>query len=188
LRTASAKARRWPSPDTPIFSTPRNLATSWEKVCAFGLEPAAAGNYNWFIMTMRCAKCGAEIPEGSPVCRSCFEPVKPQGLFSRLRSAFSGGVTPAGQTSPPATRVNVKVKEKFKIRDPKTGEVKEYQSLDEVPEEYREKIRQARDAAMHSGQGGQKISFTDAAGQTHTYNSLDEVPSDIRALIEKNRS
>jgi len=139
-------------------------------------------------MTMRCAKCGAEIPEGSPVCRSCFEPVKPQGLFSRLRSAFSGGVTPAGQTSPPATRVNVKVKEKFKIRDPKTGEVKEYQSLDEVPEEYREKIRQARDAAMHSGQGGQKISFTDAAGQTHTYNSLDEVPSDIRALIEKNRS
>src|SRR5208283_1857857 len=41
-------------------------------------------NYNWAIMTMRCAKCGAEIPEGSPVCRSCFEPVKPEGFFSRL--------------------------------------------------------------------------------------------------------
>lgn len=138
------------------------------------------------IMNMSCAKCGAEIPEGSPVCRSCFEPVKPQGFFSRLLGAFGGGATPAGQSSQPATRVNVKVKEKFKIRDPNTGEVREYQSLDDVPAEYREKIRQARDAAMH-GQVGKKISYTDAAGQTHTYNSLDEVPSDIRALIEKNR-
>jgi len=137
------------------------------------------------IMTLRCAKCGAEIPEGSPVCRSCFEPVKPEGFFSRLSRAFSGGATPAGQSSPSATRVNV-ITQKFKIRDPKTGEVREYQSLDDVPAEYREKIRQARDAAMH-GQGGQKISFTDAAGQTHTYNSLDEVPPDIRGLIEKNR-
>jgi len=152
----------------------------------FFLEPTDTGNYNWPIMTTRCAKCGAEIPEGSPVCRSCFEPVKPEGFFSRLRSAFGGGTAPTGQSSPPATRVNVKVKEKFKIRDPKTGEVREYQSLDDVPAEYREKIRQARDAAMH-GQGGQKISFTDAAGQTHTYNSLDEVPPDIRALIEKSR-
>jgi phage FluMu protein Com len=152
----------------------------------FGLEYYLADNYNWAMMTMRCAKCGAEIPEGSPVCRSCFEPVKSQGFFGRLRSAFSGGATPAGQSSPPTTRVNVKVTQKFKIRDPKTGEVNEYQSLDEVPAEYREKIRQARNAAMH-GQGGQKISFTDAAGQTHTYNSLDEVPPDIRALIEKSR-
>ena len=136
-------------------------------------------------MSLRCAKCGAEIPEGSPVCRSCFEPVKPEGFFRRLRSAFGGGSAPAGQsTSPPPARVNVKVREKFKIRDPKTGEVREYQSLDEVPAEYREKIRQARDGAMH-GPGGQKISFTDAAGQTHTFNSLDEVPPDIRALIKK---
>ena len=140
------------------------------------------------IMTMRCAKCGAEIPEGSPVCRSCFEPVKPEGFFSRLRRTFSGGLAKAGQApSPPGTKVNVKVTQKFKIRDSKTGEVKEYQSLDDVPAEYREKIRQARDAAMH-GQGGQKISFTDAAGQTHTYNSIEDVPPDIRALIEKSRS
>jgi hypothetical protein len=103
------------------------------------------------IMTMRCAKCGAEIPEGSPVCRSCFEPVKPEGLFSRLRRAFGGGPAQAGQSSsPPAMRVNVKVKEKFKIRDSKTGEVREYQSLDDLPVEYREKIRQARDAADRS--------------------------------------
>jgi hypothetical protein len=137
-------------------------------------------------MTLRCAKCGAEIPEGSPVCRSCFEPVKPEGFFSRLRRAFSGGPSNPGQSSSPGMRVNVNVKEKFKIRDQQTGEVREYQSLDEVPAEYREKIRQARDAAMH-GQGGQKISFTNAAGQTHAYNSLDEVPPDIRALIEKSR-
>lgn len=121
------------------------------------------------------------------MCRSCFEPVKPQGFFSRLRNVLSGGATPAGQSSPPAARVNVTVKEKFKIRDPKTGEVREYQSLDDVPAEYREKIRQARDAAMH-GQSGNKISFTDSAGQTHTYDSVDQVPPDIRALIEKNRS
>ena len=138
-------------------------------------------------MTMRCAKCGAEIPEGSPVCRSCFEPVKPDGFFSRLRRAFSGDAKLTGQSPAPASRMNVKVKEKFKIRDPQTGEVREYQSLDDVPAEYREKIRRARDAAMH-GQGGKQISYTDAAGQTHTYNSLDEVPPDIRALIEKSRS
>jgi hypothetical protein len=138
------------------------------------------------IMTTRCTKCGAEIPEGSPVCRSCFEPVKPESIFSRLRRVFSGSPAAAGQASPPAARVNVTVKEKFKIRDTKTGEVREYQSLDEVPAEYREKIRQARDAAMHR-KGAQKIAFTDASGQTHAYNSIDEVPPDIRALIEKSR-
>ena len=137
-------------------------------------------------MTMRCAKCGVEIPEGSPVCRSCFEPVKPEGFFSRLRRAFRSGPVKTSPSSPPGLRLNIKVKAQFKIRDPQTGEVRVYQSLDEVPAEYREKIRQARDTAM-PGQGGQKISFTDAAGQTHAYNSLDEVPPDIRVLIEKSR-
>ena len=138
-------------------------------------------------MARFCHKCGAEIPEGSPVCRSCFEPVKREGVLSRLLR-FLGGVRVSLEKSPLAggTRVNVKLSERIKIRDGLTGELREYRSLDEVPEEYREKIRQAREAAMH-GQGGKKISVTDPSGQTHTYNSLDELPPDIRALIEKSR-
>jgi hypothetical protein len=32
------KLRRWPSPGIPIFSTARNPATGWEKVCRFLLR------------------------------------------------------------------------------------------------------------------------------------------------------
>ena len=35
-------------------------------------------------MTRLCQKCGAEISDGSPVCRSCFEPVKSEGFLARL--------------------------------------------------------------------------------------------------------
>jgi hypothetical protein len=78
----------------------------------------------------------------------------------------------------------------FKIRDATTGEMREYHSLDEVPESYREQLRQARDAAL-SGKdvliAGRttKITWTDSSGTTHHCNSLDELPPQIRALYEK---
>lgn len=139
-------------------------------------------------MARYCQKCGAEIPEGSPVCQSCFEPVKREGILKRLWRALGGGRVSFEKSSlPAATKLSVKLAtDRIRIRDALTGELREYNSLDEVPEGYREKIRQAREAAMH-GQGGNKITVTDASGQTHIYNSLDEVPPDIRALIEKSR-
>jgi len=83
-------------------------------------------------------------------------------------------------------KVNVKLTERFKIRDARTGQVLEYNSLDEVPAEYREKIRQAREAARHNP-GGKPISVTDASGQTHSYGACDEMPPELRALLEKAR-
>jgi len=140
-------------------------------------------------MPRTCQKCGAEIPEGSPVCRSCFEPVPAEGLLKRLFRFLSGGrVSLMKMSSLPGARVNVRVSESIKIRDPFTGQLREYHSLDEVPEEFREQIRKAR-AAMVKGSGSSQnsITVTDAAGKTQTYHSLQELPPDIRALYEKVR-
>jgi hypothetical protein len=139
-------------------------------------------------MARYCEKCGAEIAEGWTVCRSCYEPVKREGILSRwLR--FFGGARVGLEKSPPAgsTKVNVKLSERIKIRDPLTGELREYHSLDEVPVEYREKIRQAQ-AAVLSGKGGNVISVTDATGKVQTYHSVEEMPPELRALYEKARS
>jgi len=136
-------------------------------------------------MTRHCEKCGAEIAEGWTVCRSCYEPVKREGVLSRwLRSL--GGARVSSEKTPPAagTKVNVKLSERIKIRDPLTGELREYHSLDEVPVEYREKVRQAQQAAL-SGKGGNVISVTDATGKVQTYHSVEEMPPELRALYEK---
>ena len=139
------------------------------------------------IMARHCEKCGAEIDEGWTVCRSCFEPVKHEGVLSRLLRFFGGARVSLKKSSPAAgTRVNIKLSERIKIRDPLTGELREYHSLDEVPVEYREKIRQAQQAAL-SGKGGNVITVTDASGQIQTYHSADEMPPELRALYEKAR-
>ena len=136
---------------------------------------------------MRCPKCGAEIPKRSTLCRFCLEPVKREGFLSRLLRGLGGASVTVVKTSMPAgTKVNIKVTETIKIRDRVTGEMREYHSLDEVPLEYREKIRQAREAAVR-GQGGSVISVTNAAGQVQTYHSPDEMPPDVRAMYEKAR-
>jgi hypothetical protein len=106
---------------------------------------------------------------------------------SRLLRVFGGGGVSAGKTSPPAgMKVSLNVTKRIKIRNPLTGELREYQSLDEVPEEYREKIRQAFQAAA-SGKGANAITVTDAEGKIQTYHSPDEMPPDVRALYEKAR-
>lgn len=139
-------------------------------------------------MARFCQKCGAEIPDGSPVCRSCFEPIPREGLLKRLLGFLSGGrVTVIRTSSPPATRVNINISEKITLRDSATGQMRDYHSLEEIPEEFREQIRKAREAAM-TGQGGNAITVTDTDGKTQTYHSIDELPPDIRALYEKARA
>jgi hypothetical protein len=136
---------------------------------------------------MRCPKCGAEIARGSTLCRFCLEPVKREGFLRWLLRALGGVSVKVVKTSmPTGIKMNVTVSEKIKIRDSATGELREYHSLEEVPMEYREKIRQAREAAIH-GKGGSMISVTNAAGQVQTYHSPDEMPPDVRAIYDKAR-
>ena len=137
-------------------------------------------------MATICHKCGAEIPEGSPVCRSCFEPVPCEGFLTRLLRVFSGGGRASGgkSSSPAGTKVSLTLSERIKIRDPFTGQLREYHSLDEVPAEFREQIRKARDAAT-GGKGGNVITVTDAKGNVQTYYSIEELPPDVRALYDK---
>src|SRR5436309_2516922 len=138
-------------------------------------------------MARFCQKCGAEIPEGSPVCRSCFEPVKPEGSLARLLRLLGGRRASSGKTSPVAgATVKVHTTERIKIRNPLTGELHEYHSLDEVPVEFREQIRKVREAAG-SVQGGNVITATDSDGRVQTYHSVDELPPDLRALYEQAR-
>src|SRR5689334_18581235 len=99
------------------------------------------------MMAKRCSKCGAEIGEDWPVCRSCFEPVKREGLFRRLLRYLGARVN---------LSVNINLKETIKIRDPVTGELREYHSLDDVPPDYREKIRKLREQS-ETTQGVQRV-------------------------------
>jgi hypothetical protein len=149
---------------------------------------AAVGAISLLAMARSCHKCGAEIPEGSPVCRSCFEPVAREGFLTRLLRVYSGGRVTLGKSSSPAgTKLNLTLSEKIKVRDPFTGQLREYHSLDEVPEEFREQIRKAREA-MAGAKGGNLITVTEAKGNVQTYHSVEELPPDLRALYDKARS
>lgn len=138
-------------------------------------------------MAMHCQQCGAEISRGWTLCHACSAPIKREGWFSRLLRGLGGVRVSVVKSSLPAgVKVNMKITEQIKIRDPQTGEMREYHSMDDVPAGFREKIQQARDAAAH-GQGRNVISVTDASGKVQTYHSVEEMPPDLRAIYEKVR-
>ena len=109
-------------------------------------------------MTITCRSCGSTLPEGADRCSSCYAPVKPpnflQRLFGKLKNSVQINVstTPASE---PGLHFNIEttVKRTYKIRDAVTGEIKEYHSLDEVPVEYREKLREALGQALEDEAG-----------------------------------
>lgn len=156
-------------------------------------------------MPTRCLKCGAQIEDGWPVCRKCFEPVKRPGFFSRLFSALRSRVNVNVSRSPTAPpgfttqTISLRTNQLFKVRDAKTGEVREYHSLDEVPEEFRSMIRdntlnavsEELRALAETKQPGltikntTNVTWTDPSGVVHHGKSLDELPPEMRAIFEK---
>jgi len=89
----------------------------------------------------------AEIPEGSPVCRSCSSRSNAKVFCSRLLRLFGSVRVISGKSAAGATQVGLNQSHGSNhIRDGRTGELREYGSLEEVPLEYREQIRQAREA------------------------------------------
>src|SRR5258706_5602892 len=97
-------------------------------------------------MAMNCRSCGAALSEGADRCSTCFALVKPPGFFQRLfgglkiNFSVNHDLTGTGKSS---FNIQTTVHRTFKIRDAATGETKEYHSLEEVPEKYREQMTKA---------------------------------------------
>jgi KaiC/GvpD/RAD55 family RecA-like ATPase len=112
--------------------------------------------------------------------------VKPPGFFQRLFGGFkvsfavNSGPTGSGKSS---FNIQTTVRRTFKIRDAATGETKEYHSLEEMPEKYREQVKNAFAESTVTQNGF----FIGPDGVMHTYHSLDELPPEIRALVERTK-
>jgi len=96
-------------------------------------------------MAAKCSKCGAEVAEDWPVCRSCFEPVRREGLLARLKRILSRGHARSGSVT-----MNITENQVIKIRDPLTGNLHEYHSIEDVPAEFREQIRKLREQTLRA--------------------------------------
>lgn len=145
-------------------------------------------------MPTRCSKCGAEVEDGWPACRKCFEPLKRPGFFSRLLRPLRSRVNITVSSSPTAvpgftTRsIDFHSNQSFKVREGKTGEMREYHSLEEVPEQFRETFRKQMleaEKAVLTGQNTSAITWTDASGTVHHCKSLDELPPEMRAICKQ---
>jgi ribosomal protein L40E len=100
-------------------------------------------------MATTCRSCGADLPVGAGRCPACRALVKRPGLFQRLLGglniSFSVNTRPDTDTDTPSgIHIKTSVRTNIKILDPKTGAVKEYHSLDEVPPDIRAKIEAFR--------------------------------------------
>lgn len=124
-----------------------------------------------------CPKCAAHLPEGAHNCPACGASLSPPGFWQRL---FSRGTPPTIST----TRTTQFSTQQIKVQDPKTGEVRVYGSLEEVPPEIRAQIEQAMQQADRTTPTT-KITVTDSSGTTRTYNSVEEMPEDLRKLYER---
>ena len=141
---------------------------------------------------MTCSHCGLHIPDGTERCPSCGQAVRREGFLRRLLAGFGLGPaskpsTPTQSTGAPTTHIRTtRVTEQIKVRDPRTGEVRVYGSLDEVPAELRAPIEAARRAAAEGG-NRTTITVTDASGVTRTYASVEDMPDDLRRIYERVR-
>jgi len=82
--------------------------------------------------------------------------------------------------------MNITENQVIKIRDPLTGNLHEYHSIEDVPAEFREQIRKLREQTLAGGETG-RITVRDSSGNVRTYSSIEELPPDIRQLYDKAR-
>jgi len=114
-----------------------------------------------------------------------FRAVKPEGFFT-LR-VLGVELVNSGKGSPgTALTIKFRSSESIKIRDPLTGELREYRSLEEVQVGFREQIRKLCESET-SAKGENVITVTDSTGKLQTYHSIDELPPELRALYEQAR-
>jgi hypothetical protein len=145
------------------------------------------------LMMTRCRKCGAELAEGAGRCPQCLAVVKPPGLlrrlFDRLGVNFrvSVNISESSRADAP-TGVHVQRTlirtERIEIADPVTGEKRVYESLGDVPEQYRKQLEAFRAQHRTSAVASHTITVRDADGTERTYKSLDEMPPRLQKLVE----
>src|SRR5438445_510930 len=82
------------------------------------------------------------------------------------------------------TGVTMKVTERFQVRDPQTGQLTTYGSLDEMPADIRTRIEQARAGATGESRP-LRITATYASVRTRPFVSVDAFPADVRAYHER---
>lgn len=117
---------------------------------------------------MTCSQCGAQLPQGTDRCPSCYYPVPRASFVQRILRAL-GFRVPAPRTVVKTRTTEIRT-ERVEVQDPQTGQVRVYGSLDEVPADIRAKIEQAQSTAQQSA--NTKITVKDASGSTRTYDSV----------------
>src|SRR5438093_1756820 len=126
---------------------------------------------------MTCSQCGAQLPQGTDRCPSCYYPVPRASFVQRILRSL-GFRVPAPRTVLKTRTTEIRT-EGVEVQDPQTGQVRE------VPADIRAKIAQARSTAQQSAHT--KITVKDASGSTRTYDSVDEMPAEIRQIYERVR-
>ena len=126
---------------------------------------------------MTCSQCGAQLPQGTDRCPSCYYPVPRASFVQRILRSL-GFRVPAPRTVLKTRTTEIRT-EGVEVQDPQTGQVRE------VPADIRAKIAQARSTAQQSAHT--KITVKDASGRTRTYDSVDEMPAEIRQIYERVR-
>ncbi|OGV67221.1 MAG: hypothetical protein A3K19_26260 [Lentisphaerae bacterium RIFOXYB12_FULL_65_16] len=139
---------------------------------------------------MKCPQCQATVPDGATLCPRCRTHMPGDGLWSRLQRwlGIRISVNADVDKSFTVTRTTQVVTTGIKVKNPGTGEVREYDSLDALPPEIRQRIQEVRQQALAGGTGmttSTRITVTDQQGKTRTFNSPDEMPPDLRDFYLK---
>src|SRR5207245_2315767 len=95
---------------------------------------------------MTCSQCGAQLPQGTDRCPSCYYPVPRASFAQRILRAL-GFRVPAPRTVVKTRTTEIRT-EGVEVQDPQTGQVRVYRSLDEVPGDIRAKLARRRDDGL----------------------------------------
>jgi len=129
----------------------------------------------------KCRQCQALVPGEPERCPLCNAPLR-EGLFQRIARWLS---TPG----PPRRIESVTIKTHgIRMKDPETGEIRSYSSIEELPERFREQARELLEHARQNPQQPQilseSITITTPSGGTQTFHSVEEMPPGVRAIYE----
>jgi hypothetical protein len=139
-----------------------------------------------------CPNCGKSLKwlpgETQCICAGCGQRIVPSGE-GVARRFLRRPIRPRPAAAPPGRTRVVRIateSQEFRVQDSATGEVKVYNSIEEMPAEVRERIEALRVAASPAAEKT-KYTFRDSSGVERTYHSLDEMPPDVRQMFERAR-